>query len=586
MIANSGNTQASNCQIGLGTKTPAGMSVSYQITDATNQLTGSTDTPVNIAANSNQTFLVRVTSSVPFRGKVPLVFDCDEGSAFSRKAVNLPDLLVTTEAGPDIIALAATLSADGIINVDPDTLLGAMSVSVINVGIAVAAESANGTSRPAAQEAPITVFGVIEDFVLDDSIDILVCETDASENCLEDPTFIIDTIIGDSGKTFSVFVVGDGIRSVPFFPAFYRLKLKFGRVETKFGFDNFIDVGSTSVALEAPAPAQAAEQPVGVWEFLVREDTDTEGSAETRAMLYFPEGSGQIIGWIMRDDVIDGFQEKITQPIQMTGNFDLTAQTFTGVMNFVTKGNVPASSANIVLSYSNHQSMFIQFDGTGTQAAASQKNKKSQISKPAFTVINRTGTFSGIQLSPLPNAKTNREVLDDLFEGKALESFDKSLGTVLGAPNGTFERDPVTGKITGTMFGCDVLGVDGNPDGLNSGFAQIRLSFSNCPVPSTRPETSRPGKGIPSRPAMSQASFEAEIFFYVSETLREGAAIDPNDKDFIQQLRRLEFLQVAEIVSERLGFAAKMALLFNDVDAFIAAEEGTAFIMELGIPFI
>jgi hypothetical protein len=67
-MSNSGSGAASNCAITLGSTAPAGMTVGYQTTDATNTLTGTADTPVAIAAGASQSFLVSVSSSAAFTG--------------------------------------------------------------------------------------------------------------------------------------------------------------------------------------------------------------------------------------------------------------------------------------------------------------------------------------------------------------------------------------------------------------------------------------------------------------------------------------------------------------------------------------
>ena len=117
-IINAGTTDASGCVIDKlsGVKGK----LSFQATDpATNVPVGLPNTPVTIAAGGSQTFVVSVMPTAQFTStEFAVYFGCaNTQTARSRKGLNTVLLSASLTPIPDIVALAATFSNDGIVNV-------------------------------------------------------------------------------------------------------------------------------------------------------------------------------------------------------------------------------------------------------------------------------------------------------------------------------------------------------------------------------------------------------------------------------------------------------------------------------------
>src|SRR5262249_45045501 len=126
----------------------------YQTTDkATNNPIGQPNTAVNIAGGDFQTFIFGFKPTQPFAASTfPLTFDCDNTDpAVSTPGVNTFLLTSTTPPGPDIVALAATLTNDGIVNIPGAAGIGFFSVASVNAGasgLITATADTGGASLP------------------------------------------------------------------------------------------------------------------------------------------------------------------------------------------------------------------------------------------------------------------------------------------------------------------------------------------------------------------------------------------------------------------------------------------------------
>ncbi len=139
VMLNSGSATLTDCQIGLSGSAPAGLSLAYQQTNASNQLIGSPNTPATIAGNGSQNFLLSFQSSSALSvTSMPLVFSCTGSQpAPSTPGVNTVDLLFSSTPIPDIIALSATSSGNGIVTVPYSTGgSAAFAADSIDVGTA------------------------------------------------------------------------------------------------------------------------------------------------------------------------------------------------------------------------------------------------------------------------------------------------------------------------------------------------------------------------------------------------------------------------------------------------------------------
>ena len=134
-IINLSSGVATGCSLAAGTSVPA--TFTYQTTNpATNQLTGTVNTPTNVAAGASQSFVFAFTPTAAIAPTdVILNFACaNAGPAPSNSGLNTLLLSASTTPIPDVVALGATLTSDGIVNVPGATGTGVFAVATVNVG--------------------------------------------------------------------------------------------------------------------------------------------------------------------------------------------------------------------------------------------------------------------------------------------------------------------------------------------------------------------------------------------------------------------------------------------------------------------
>lgn len=199
----------------------------YQTTDpATNALTGTADTPATIGANGAQTFVLSM-SSVTARqlNSYALNYQCD-GTAVADNVtgVNTIDLLFSSTAIADIVALGATPSHDGILTV-PQGGSAAFAVASVNVGVA---DTIRVTADTGSASLPLT---------------LSVCQTNSSSGLCNNPpaSSVTSAIASNATPTFTVFATASG--AIAFAPATARIFLRF------FDSSNRTH-GSTSIAVK------------------------------------------------------------------------------------------------------------------------------------------------------------------------------------------------------------------------------------------------------------------------------------------------------------------------------------------------
>src|SRR5262249_5520505 len=116
-IINTGATTATGCTLGLNRGPPAAFS--FQSTNpATNQVPGTHNAPADIPPGAARPFVLAFTAAAPIAPiDVALTFACANQETAST-LVGLNTLLLSASAAvvPDIVALAATLNGDGIVN--------------------------------------------------------------------------------------------------------------------------------------------------------------------------------------------------------------------------------------------------------------------------------------------------------------------------------------------------------------------------------------------------------------------------------------------------------------------------------------
>jgi hypothetical protein len=206
----SGTEAATNCTIVPASNIPA--SFEFRMTNPeTNAVTGGPNVPATIPPGGLQTFVVAFTPSAPFpTTAIELTFDCTNiAPAPITRGVNTFLLSAATGPVPDIIALAATMTRDGIVNIPGADGTGAFAVATVNVG------GAGG---------PITVSADTGDAVL--PVSLGVCMTDSAGLCLFPPSPSVTVQINPAETpTFAVFVTGHN--TVTFAPGINRVFVRF-----------------------------------------------------------------------------------------------------------------------------------------------------------------------------------------------------------------------------------------------------------------------------------------------------------------------------------------------------------------------
>ncbi len=196
---------------------------SFQTTDpATNELTGSPNTPVVIPAGETQSFLIALTPNSAFAPtNVPFIYDCaNTDPAVSTIGVN--SLLVSADDDPipDVIALTTVI--DLAASVDSTALFAVGSANVGATGDITVSLGDNEQGLP---------------------LNLSICQTDA-DGCIAPPTATSSlTYPADTTASFAVFV--EATSSIANDPANNRIFITF---TDSLG----IVRGSTSTAVQTP----------------------------------------------------------------------------------------------------------------------------------------------------------------------------------------------------------------------------------------------------------------------------------------------------------------------------------------------
>jgi hypothetical protein len=223
-IINPGITIATDC--GIAPLTSVQADFSYQTTDASNALVGVQDTPIDIAAGGNQSYVFALTPTASFSPvDVHLIFDCTNTDP-APVTVGLNTLLLVADSNPvpDIVALSATLTGDGIVNL---ASTGVFAVATVNVGVA-------GNITVSADTGSASL-----------PVSIALCETNSATGVCINPTVptpgtVTTSIASGATPTFAFFVTGTD--TVLFDPANNRI---FARFQDAGG----VTCGATSVAV-------------------------------------------------------------------------------------------------------------------------------------------------------------------------------------------------------------------------------------------------------------------------------------------------------------------------------------------------
>jgi YVTN family beta-propeller protein len=224
-MINAGPDNGSTCTIAPTTGIPA--SFVFQTTNpSTNAVTGTANTPVNIAAGQPQSFVIAFTPTAAFAPtNVAFAFTCANapGPAATMIGVDTLNLSASTTPVPDVIALAAS-GDPGFVDIPGATGTGVFAVATVNLGVDATITAAANTGMA---NLPVT---------------LMVCQTNPTSGaCLAAPAPSATTDIQPNATpTFGIFVAGSAaVANLP----------GVNRVFVTFTDANGVLRGETSVAV-------------------------------------------------------------------------------------------------------------------------------------------------------------------------------------------------------------------------------------------------------------------------------------------------------------------------------------------------
>jgi WD40 repeat protein len=209
-IINTDSSTATGCTISPITGIPA--TLTFQTTDpATNQVIGAPNAPVDIPAGAAQSFIFALTPTGPIvPTDVQLSFECTNvNPAPIHSGVNTLLFSASATQVPEIMALVATLSGDGIVNIPGTNGTGVFAVATINLG---AGDNLTVSADTGGAILPVNIF---------------ICQTDPQSGACLSPlaTSIPTTTLSNETPTFGVFVAAAG--DVSFVPETNRIFVRF-----------------------------------------------------------------------------------------------------------------------------------------------------------------------------------------------------------------------------------------------------------------------------------------------------------------------------------------------------------------------
>jgi len=432
---NSGSETLTNCRPIPGDFPSTGFG--YQTVDATNQLTGTANTPVNIPAGTTQGFLLSYTPNAdPYAGLVDGRITCDE-----RDSQYTPYLSGTLaiENGvqiPDIIAISATPSGDGVIRLNRIGGAGVMAVAAVNIGIA--------------GEVSVTPQSL---GTLPNVASFEVCETDATAQCTgARASSLTVNFAANQVRTFAVFARGFDDTSIPFYPDIIRVRLVLAATSSGR------PVGLTSVALTSPTP-DAPAQITGVYGTFFQEPENTRGGSQERldagVMAVFPDGHTYLWG---RGGIFGGSHAEWLSgtPSVPIENNRLTSNA--SLIHF----SVGASTATVDWNINLHPEIGLAGRYGGSELPAGSE----------FSTVTQSGRVRGVWLGNLNRRETP---LSGLVGQWLIVSGNQIVGNMTFDQAGNVASG---GFIVNGFTGCRLSGGLTQPDATLNLFS-LQLSFSN-----------------------------------------------------------------------------------------------------------
>ena len=189
-IINAGTNTASNCRVELASDIPAIFEFAALAENST-ELAAPVNQPVDIAAGSNQNFVIGFSFSSPMAvEQIELRYRCDNSDAYHVPGVTTVELTAAAEQTADILSLAVTINGRGYTQ-DSRELVFASAVMNLN-GVADL-------------DVPIEVYADTNDRLW--VLNLLVCELDENANCIGDRVGRLTTTLnGSESRSFAVWI--------------------------------------------------------------------------------------------------------------------------------------------------------------------------------------------------------------------------------------------------------------------------------------------------------------------------------------------------------------------------------------------
>lgn len=375
-MINTSGQNASGCAV---TTSQSGLTLSYQPTNpATNKPVGAPNTPVAIAANQAQSFILSVTASAAMQAvDVPLTFDCTglQPAAIISGLDTLLLTITTTTEPPDIVAIAVTVGGTGILSTNGGSAAFAVASIDVGAGAAITVTPSLGDLS----SLPVT---------------LTICQTDATGACMATAgASANNTYTTDSTATFGVFATATG--PIPFAPSW-------ARVFVVFTDSNNVVRGETSVALGAtPNPNLANANPggiyVGTWRVTstpTRPQPITAMVSEDGEFHLLPSVSDDSSGGFGADGPADFGQIKpiMRETLMLTADQNLNL-TGSGTAYAAGAGPTAATGSVTVTGLYSPQHVIILTYTNGTEQGTFNLNYVRQLYQQPSSLAALTGTW-------------------------------------------------------------------------------------------------------------------------------------------------------------------------------------------------
>ncbi|HEV2676789.1 MAG TPA: hypothetical protein VGV37_19845 [Aliidongia sp.] len=221
-VINSAGAKLTGCSVASSQDDTSQTSIAYALTDpATNAVTSGSNPGFDLAKGASQTMVLTIVgnTSETFAQVQPVVQCSKGGTTVSSTPIDgLNTILFSadTQAGPDVIALVATPSGDGVLRIQGNGA-AAFAVAVSNVG--AAADTIWARVDTGGSALPMTAS---------------ICQTGTDGQCLAAAGSTATLSLAENATaTFAVFVQANG--QLPFAPANARVYVSFDDVLTVRG---------------------------------------------------------------------------------------------------------------------------------------------------------------------------------------------------------------------------------------------------------------------------------------------------------------------------------------------------------------